>query len=185
MSHWNTDKAPNWKSGFQQLGLLTAIILLLLTGVWACTPHADEFDPGQIVATEVISPGRPMAEFNRPTIVREGNGEPVQVGDFVTLHKFMLDKRTGKIIRDLSVGWAWLGFLNATQTPFYTCHTENFSCEVDSAMVGMKVGTVFKYDHADWLSPYFPRDKTEVRKSVPGGGGGRSPLVTLTTIGVW
>ena len=124
MSHWNTDKAPNWKSGFQQQGRLTAIILLLLTGLAACTPHQDEFDPGQIVATEVISPGQPMAEFNRPTVVREGTGEPVQVGDFVALHQFRLNKQTGKIIRDRGVGWAWLGFLNARQTPFYTCHTE-------------------------------------------------------------
>ena len=46
------------------------------------------------------------------------------MGDFVTLHKFRLDKQTGKIIRDRGVGWAWLGFLNARQTPFYTCHTE-------------------------------------------------------------
>ena len=42
----------------------------------------------------------------------------------MTLHKFRLDKQTGKIIRDRGVGWAWLGFLNARQTPFYTCHTE-------------------------------------------------------------
>ena len=167
MSHWNTDKAPNWKSGFQQLGLLTAIILLLLTGVWGCTPHADKFDPGQIVATEVISPGRPMAEFNRPTIVREGAGEPLQVGDFVTMHYFRMDKQTGKIIKDQSVGWAWLGFLYQKQTPFYTCETENLSCEVDSAMVGMKVGTVFKYDHVDWTGRVGPMDK----KGVPGGGG--------------
>ncbi len=171
MSHWNTDKAPNWQSGCQQQGRLTAIILLLLTGFGACTPHADEFDPGQIVATEVISPGQPMAEFNRPTVVREGTGEPVQVGDFVTLHKFMLDKQTGKIIRDLSVGWVWLGFLNSMQTPFYTCHNEVSSCEVDSAMVGMKVGTAFKYDRADWLKGIHPSDLTKMRTSVPGGGG--------------
>ena len=171
MSHWNTDKAPNWQSGCQQQGRLTAIILLLLTGFGACTPHADEFDPGQIVATEVISPGQPMAEFNRPTVVREGTGEPVQVGDFVTLHKFRLDKQTGKIIRDLSVGWVWLGFLNSMQTPFYTCHNEVSSCEVDSAMVGMKVGTAFKYDRADWLKGIHPSDLTKMRTSVPGGGG--------------
>ena len=149
----------------------TAAGLLALATLSACGQRPEPFDPGQIVATEVIPPGRPMAEFNRPTIVREGTGEPVQVGDFVTLHKFRLDKQTGKIIRDRGVGWAWLGFLNARQTPFYTCHTENFTCEVDSAIVGMKVGTVFKYDRADWLSPYLPQDTTKVRDDVPGGGG--------------
>lgn len=148
----------------------TAAGLLALATLSACGQRPEPFDPGQIVATEVIPPGRPMAEFNRPTIVREGTGEPVQVGDFVTLHKFRLDKQTGKIIRDRGVGWAWLGFLNARQTPFYTCHTENFTCEVDSAIVGMKVGTVFKYDRADWLSPYLPQDTTKVRDDVPGGG---------------
>ena len=35
----------------------------------------------------------------------------------------------------------------------------------------MKVGTVFKYDRADWLSPYLPQDTTKVRDDVPGGGG--------------
>ena len=149
----------------------TAAGLLALATLSACGQRPEPFDPGQIVATEVIPPGRPMAEFNRPTIVREGTGEPVQVGDFVTLHKFRLDKQTGKIIRDRGVGWAWLGFLNARQTPFYTCHTENFTCEVDSAIVGMKVGTVFKYDRADWLSPYLPQGTTKVRDDVPGGGG--------------
>ena len=149
----------------------TAAGLLALATLSACGQRPEPFDPGQIVATEVIPPGRPMAEFNRPTIVREGTGEPVQVGDFVTLHKFRLNKQTGKIIRDRGVGWAWLGFLNARQTPFYTCHTENFTCEVDSAIVGMKVGTVFKYDRADWLSPYLPQDTTKVRDDVPGGGG--------------
>ena len=149
----------------------TAAGLLALATLSACGQRPEPFDPGQIVATEVIPPGRPMAEFNRPTIVREGTGEPVQVGDFVTLHKFRLDKQTGKIIRDRGVGWAWLGFLNARQTPFYTCHTENFTCEVDSAIVGMKVGTVFKYDRAEWLSPYLPQDTTKVRDDVPGGGG--------------
>jgi len=149
----------------------TAAGLLALATLSACGQRPEPFDPGQIVATEVIPPGRPMAEFNRPTIVRQGTGEPVQVGDFVTLHKFRLDKQTGKIIRDRGVGWAWLGFLNARQTPFYTCHTENFTCEVDSAIVGMKVGTVFKYDRADWLSPYLPQDTTKVRDDVPGGGG--------------
>ena len=33
----------------------------------------------------------------------------------------------------------------------------------------MKVGTVFKYDRADWLSPYLPQDTTKVRDDVPGG----------------
>ena len=162
----------------------TAAGLLALATLSACGQRPEPFDPGQIVATEVIPPGRPMAEFNRPTIVREGTGEPVQVGDFVTLHKFRLDKQTGKIIRDRGVGWAWLGFLNARQTPFYTCHTENFTCEVDSAIVGMKVGTVFKYDRADWLSPYLPQDTTKVRDDVPGGEA-RFRLATSTTIGVW
>ena len=167
MEHWITNKAMTRQSRCHRQGRLTPIVLLLLTGFAACTPHADKFDPGQIVATEVIPPGRPMAEFNRPTIVREGAGEPLQVGDFVTMHYFRMDKQTGKIIKDQSVGWAWLGFLYQKQTPFYTCETENLSCEVDSAMVGMKVGTVFKYDHVDWTGRVGPMDK----KGVPGGGG--------------
>ena len=154
-------------------------LALLAAGLTACTPEPDKpgkFDPGQIVATEVIPPGQPMAEFNRPTIVRQGTGEAVQVGDFVALHQFRLNKQTGKIIRDRGVGWVWLGFLNAKQTPFYTCHIENFSCEVDSAMVGMKVGTVFKYDHVDWTGRVGPVDKN----GVPGG---QFPLARQMPIG--
>ena len=145
----------------------TAAGLLALATLSACGQRPEPFDPGQIVATEVIPPGRPMAEFNRPTIMREGTGEPVQVGDFITVHKYAVDTATGKIFKDMSVGWAWLGFLNAKQAPFYTCHTENFSCEVDSAMVGMKVGTVFKYDHVNWSGRIGPMNENRV----PGGGG--------------
>ncbi len=154
----------------------TAAGLLALATLSACGQRPEPFDPGQIVATEVIPPGQPMAEFNRPTIVRQGTGEAVQVGDFVALHQFRLNKQTGKIIRDRGVGWVWLGFLNAKQTPFYTCHIENFSCEVDSAMVGMKVGTVFKYDHVDWTGRVGPVDKN----GVPGG---QFPLARQMPIG--
>ncbi|MDO5692563.1 MAG: hypothetical protein Q4G70_08790 [Pseudomonadota bacterium] len=146
-------------------------IAALAATLAACGSRPEPFDPGQIVATEVIPPGQPMAEFNLPTIVREGTGEPLQVGDFVMLHRFEMDRQTGKIVWDRSQGWAWLGFLNQKETPFFTCWDE---CEVDSAMVGMKVGTVFKYDEAD-LRRLEPQWKGKPPRKYDGGGSRMMP----------
>lgn len=133
---------------------------------------------------KVVVPGRPQAEFPSPSVLRQGQGEVVQVGDFVTLRKFTRATDPNQSPKDEGLAWIWLGFLTKEQTPFYAGQKGNF--ELDSAIVGMKTGTLLNFpvrDKAFFDSSTPPRERG--KDNIAGSGGaipmGDSQMYRLQT----
>lgn len=133
---------------------------------------------------QTVSTGKPNAEFPTPKILHEGTGEVVQIGDFVTLRKFTRSEDLSLPPNDLGISWVWLGFLTRRDTLFYS-GTDEDSFEVDSAILGMKVGTLFHFPVRDKVltgiaSPHGARSKDHIA-----GGGGAIPIGDGQTYGLW
>ena len=77
---------------------------VLAEGLQAFSGIREEPGPWQ-----VIDPGKPNAVFPKPYVLQAGNGEAVQIGDIVTVRKYILDADATTVAKDMGPIWfRWL-----------------------------------------------------------------------------
>lgn len=115
----------------------------------------------------IVSPGEPMREYTMPHIVQKGTGEPVQIGDIVTVRKYILTDDGTQVKKNIGTLWFWVGFLDQdtrydNDTLFYKCNKYSYSCQQESAVIGIPTGSWFYYPIKTKLIKFID-DQDEVR----------------------
>ena len=70
---------------------------------------------------EVVDPGQPNAVFVKPYVLQAGAGEAVQIGDIVTVRKYILDTDATTITKDMGPIWFWVGYRRPDVGRFFIC----------------------------------------------------------------
>ena len=78
---------------------------VLAEGLQAFSSIREEPGPWQ-----VIDPGKPNAVFPKPYVLQPGAGEAVQIGDIVTVRKYILDADATTVAKDMGPIWFWVGY---------------------------------------------------------------------------
>ena len=94
---------------------------------------------------EVVDPGQPNAVFVKPYVLQAGAGEAVQIGDIVTVRKYMLNADATAVTMDMGPIWFWVGYRSPEDGRFHKCLKGEESCHVESGVVGLKTGSWFYY----------------------------------------
>ncbi|NZA02468.1 hypothetical protein H0I39_13155 [Ottowia beijingensis] len=83
--------------------------------------------------------------FVKPYVLQAGAGEAVQIGDIVTVRKYILDTDATTITKDMGPIWFWVGYRRPQDGRFFKCLKMENSCDVESGVVGLKTGSWFYY----------------------------------------
>ena len=126
---------------------------------------------------EVVDPGQPNAVFVKPYVLQAGAGEAVQIGDIVTVRKYILDTDATTITKDMGPIWFWVGYRRPQDGRFFKCLKMENSCDVESGVVGLKTGSWFYYpindvSVASWRNKDGHLDPRYGSELVLGGGSG-------------
>ena len=145
---------------------------VLAEGLQAFSGIREEPGPWQ-----VIDPGKPNAVFPKPYVLQAGNGEAVQIGDIVTVRKYILDADATTVAKDMGRIWFWVGYRRPQDGRFYKCLKIENSCDVESGVVGLKTGSWFYYPINDvsvesWRNKDGHLDPRYGSDLVLGGGSG-------------
>ena len=150
---------------------------VLAEGLQAFSGIREEPGPWQ-----VIDPGKPNAMFPKPYVLQPGAGEAVQIGDIVTVRKYMLNDDATAVSKDMGEVWFWVAYLRPKDGRFAKCQAVENSCSVESGIVGLKTGSWFYYPIKDVSVTYGPDERGFLRHYsadiVLGGGEGVTMLET-------
>ena len=145
---------------------------VLAEGLQAFSSIREEPEPWQ-----VIDPGKPNTVFPKPYVLQAGTGEAVQIGDIVTVRKYILDPDATTVTKDMGPIWFWVGYRRPQDGRFFKCLKMENSCDVESGVVGLKTGSWFYYpindvSVASWRNKDGHLDPRYGSELVLGGGSG-------------